>query len=108
MSSTEELNQHQPRDESANVRRISNAALLSACAQHAESANQLECKPDPDRDPCRNVREETEENYRHTACGMKQHITSQHSGNRTGSTQARNEHVRLLAGESRGGKHVRQ
>src|SRR5689334_12674438 len=100
MTSIEELNQNQSREEPTDVRRIRDAALLRAAAQHAESADQLEGKPDPDRHPRRNVCEEAEENHRHTSRRMKQNVASQHAGNRAGCTKTRHQHVSLLSGES--------
>ena len=81
----------------ADVGGVGHAALLRSAAQHAQPADQLKREPDSDRHISRDICEEAEQNYGHAPCRMKQDITTQHSGNRTRSSQTRNQQTTLLS-----------
>src|SRR5215211_485197 len=75
----EELDQREPRDKAADVRRVGHAALLRAAAEDAEPADELEEEPQPERDVSRHGRQEVEEDDPHPVVREEQDVAAEYA-----------------------------
>src|SRR5437667_1800845 len=103
------LNQNQPGDESSDVRRVSDAALLRAAAKHAEAADQLKHKPQTDGEESGHRHCEPPQKHHHPICWEEQNVSAEHAGDRARRAQARYYQAGLVtAGERNGREHMRE
>jgi hypothetical protein len=75
----ENINQHQSGDETANMRAVSNTALLGTGAEVTQAINQLENKPQPNGYEGRHLRDKVRQQYGYATRGKQQDVATQNT-----------------------------
>src|ERR1700756_2268536 len=91
------------------MRCVRDAALLRATTEHAETANNLKQKPEPNRHERGYLCHEPGENNGYPVCGKQQNVTTQHTRDCARGAETRNHQTcRIATGKRRRGKDMRK
>ena len=100
-SNLKDINQNQPGNESSDVCRVGDAALLRAAAKHTESADQLKHKPQTDGDEGGHWHCYPTQEHHYSIGWEQQNVSPEHARDRARRAQARHQQAGLVTARKR-------